>query len=159
MKKAVFPGTFDPITNGHLSIVNRASSLFDSLVVLVSLNPNKHPFFNAEERVELIRKVTAHLPNVTIDTHADLVVKYAKDHNINVIVRGVRNSLDYENELSLFHFNSEIDRTIETIVLMPSADNIFISSSAIRELATFGGDISKYVPGPIIDDVLEKFKK
>jgi pantetheine-phosphate adenylyltransferase len=159
MRTAVFPGTFDPITNGHLSIINRSSRLFDKVHVLVSLNPNKKPYFNAEERVDMIRRVTKHLGNVIIDTHDDLVVKYAKDHNINVILRGVRNSADYENELSLYHFNSEIDPTIETLVLMPSADNIFISSSAIRELASFGGDISRYVPVPIIELVVNKFKK
>ncbi|HOI46586.1 MAG TPA: pantetheine-phosphate adenylyltransferase [Bacilli bacterium] len=159
MKKAVFPGTFDPITNGHLSIINRAAKLFDTLYILVSLNPNKKPYFNANERVEMIKNVTKHLGNVIIDTYDDLVVKYARDNHINVIIRGVRNSADYENELSLYHFNSEIDNTIETVVLMPSSDNIFISSSAIRELASFGGDISKYVPTEIIPTVLTKFKK
>jgi pantetheine-phosphate adenylyltransferase len=159
MKKAVFPGTFDPITNGHLSIINRAAKLFDTVYILVSLNPNKKPYFNAQERVDMIRDVTTHLNNVIIDIYDDLVVKYAKTNEINVIIRGVRNSSDYENELSLFHFNSEIDNSIETIVLMPSSDNIFISSSAIRELASFGGDISRYVPGPIIPTVVNKFRK
>lgn len=158
MAKAVYPGSFDPFSNGHFDIVKRAASIFDEVHVLVSMNVKKTPTFSVHERVEMIKRVCKDLPNVKVVPSADLVVKYANDNKIKVIVRGLRNYQDYESEFSLSQFNRDIDPTIETLLMMPSTTNQFISSSAIKELILFNIDISPYVPKCIVDDVVKKFK-
>ena len=158
MSKAIYPGSFDPFSNGHLDIVRRASQIFDEVHVLVSLNVKKIPTFTGEERVKMIEKVCKDLPNVKVVPCADLVVKYAKENNIKVIVRGLRNYQDYESEFSLAQFNKDIDPSIETMLMMPSTKNQFISSSAIKELIMFDVDITPYVPKCISEEVIKKFK-
>lgn len=158
MRKAVYPGSFDPLSNGHLDIIKRASKLFDELHVLVSTNIFKKSSFTTDERIEMIKDVTKDLKNVIVCQSDKLVVQYCKENKIDVIVRGMRNYSDYENEFSLFQYNRDIYPNVETILLMPTTKNQVVSSSAIKELVTFGCDISKYVPKEIVARVYEKYK-
>ena len=158
MKKCVYPGSFDPISNGHLDIIKRAAKLFDEVHVLVSYNMFKKTAFTKEERIELIKLATSNLTNVIVTAYDGLVVNYCKENQINIIIRGMRNYSDYENEFQLFQYNKDINPNVETVILLPSSKNQFISSSAIKELVTFGLDISKYVPKAIVDKVTEKLK-
>lgn len=159
MKKALYPGSFDPFSNGHLDIVKRASKLFDELHILVSNNITKKNNFSVSERISMIQRCVASIPNVIVDDFDGLVVKYCLEHKIDVIVRGLRNYNDYENEFNLFQYNKDIAPTIETILFLPSTKNQFVSSSAIKELVTFNCDISKYVPKEIESDIIKKLKK
>ncbi|MCM1130903.1 MAG: pantetheine-phosphate adenylyltransferase [Roseburia sp.] len=159
MKKAVYPGSFDPFSNGHFDIVKRASKLFDELHILVSYNLNKATNFTKDERVSMIKKCVKALPNVIVDSYDGLVVEYCKEHHIDVIVRGLRNYTDYENEFNLFQYNRDISPSIETVLFLPSTKNQFVSSSAIKELVRFNCDISKYVPKEIEKDIEEIFIK
>ncbi len=158
MKKCVYPGSFDPISNGHLDIIKRAAKLFDEVHVLVSYNMFKKTTFTKDERIELIKLATSNLTNVIVTAYDGLVVNYCKDNQISIIIRGMRNYSDYENEFQLFQYNKDINPNVETVILLPSSKNQFISSSAIKELVTFGLDISKYVPKAIVDKVTEKLK-
>ena len=158
MKKAVYPGSFDPFSNGHLDIVKRSARLFDEVHILVSYNINKKSNFTKEERVAMIEKCVSHLKNVTVKAYEGLVVQYCKENQISVIIRGLRNYTDYENEFNLFQYNRDISPNIETILLLPSTKNQFVSSSAIKELVNFQCDISKYVPKEIEKDILVKLK-
>lgn len=159
MRKGVYPGSFDPFSNGHLDIVKRAAKLFDELHILVSYNVDKKTNFTTEERVEMIKKCVSGIDNVIVESYDGLVVAYCKEHNIQVIVRGLRNYSDYENEFNLFQYNRDISSKVETIILLPSTKNQFVSSSAIKELVTFNCDISKYVPKQIVDEVQQKLSK
>jgi len=158
LKKCVYPGSFDPISNGHLDIIKRAAKLFDEVHVLVSYNMFKKTTFTKDERIELIKLATSNLTNVIVTAYDGLVVNYCKDNQISIIIRGMRNYSDYENEFQLFQYNKDINPNVETVILLPSSKNQFISSSAIKELVTFGLDISKYVPKAIVDKVTEKLK-
>lgn len=158
MKKAVYPGTFDPLTIGHLDVIKRAVRLVDELHVVVADNYKKAPTFSADERMEMIKRVTGDIENLVITTTRDLIVRYAERHDINIMVRGLRNIQDYENEYALFQFNRNINRNIETIILFPSSRNHFVSSSAIKELVVHSADISPYVPKEIIKDVQERLR-
>ena len=157
--KAVYPGSFDPISNGHLDIIKRASKLFDELHILVSYNFNKHYSFTKEERIEMLNDVCKDIPNIKITSYDGLVVNYCKENNIGVIVRGMRNYTDYENEFSLFQYNRDICSSVETILLMPTTKNQMVSSSAIKELVTFNSPIDKYVPKILVTRITNKFKK
>ncbi len=158
MKKAVYPGTFDPLTIGHLDIIKRAARFVDELHVVVADNYKKTPTFTSDERMEMIKRVTTDVPNIIVTTTTDLVVRYAQKNNIDLIIRGLRNIQDYENEYALYQFNRNLYRNIETIILFPSSRNHFVSSSAIKELIVHHADISPYVPKEIIHDVQEKFR-
>ena len=158
MKKCVYPGSFDPISNGHLDIIKRAAKLFDEVHVVVSYNMFKKSAFTKDERIELIKLATSNLNNVIITAYDGLVVNYCKENQINIIIRGMRNYSDYENEFQLFQYNKDINPAVETVILLPSSKNQFISSSAIKELVSFGLDISKYVPKQIVEKVVEKLK-
>ena len=159
MKKCVYPGSFDPISNGHLDLIKRASRLFDEVHVLISNNILKSSTFTIQERIEMIKECTKQLPNVIVTSSDGLVVKYCKDNNINIIVRGMRNYSDYEAEFQLFQYNRDIYPNIETVLLMPTTKLQVVTSSAIKELVAFGVDISKYVPKQIEAKILEKLKK
>ena len=159
MKIAIYPGSFDPVSNGHLDIINRASKLFDKLYILVSLNPKKKYVFDENERVGFIKKACQDLPNVEVIASKTLVLDFAKAHNACVIIRGLRNHSDFDSEMKLFQFNHTIDSNIETILLFPSVNNLFLSSSSIKELVMFNSDISNYVPTCIKDEIESKLKE
>ena len=158
MTKAVYPGSFDPLSNGHLDIIKRAAKLFDEVHLLVSVNVLKNTLFNSDERIEMAKLVTKDIKNVKVMAYDGLVVNYCKENNINIIVRGMRNYSDYENEFSLFQYNRDIDSSIETVLLMPTTKNQVVSSSAIKELVTFGCDITKYVPKEIKEKIVNRIK-
>ena len=124
MKIAVYPGSFDPITTGHLDIIERTSKIFDKVIVLVAINTNKKSTFSTDEKMDMIRKVTTHLSNVEVKSSSDLVSKFALEQNANVIIRGLRNFNDYQDEISLFQFNRSIAPDIDTFALFPSANNL-----------------------------------
>lgn len=159
MIKAVYPGSFDPLSNGHLDIILRASKMLDEVHIVVSSNIKKTSTFTVEERINMIRMVTKDIPNVFVTSYDGLIVNYCKDNGINILIRGLRNYQDYENEFSLFQFNRDINPDIETILMLPSSKNQFVSSSAIKELVTFNCDISQYVPIEIKDLIINKYKK
>lgn len=158
MKIAVYPGSFDPITTGHLDIIERTSKIFDKIIVLVAINRNKKSTFSTEEKVEMIKKVTKHLNNVEVESSSDLVSKFAIKANANVIIRGLRNFNDYQDEISLFQFNRSIAPNVDTFALFPSANNLFLSSSSIKELVLFDADITNYIPEEIKDFVKKTIK-
>ena len=158
-KIAIYPGSFDPLSNGHLDIIKRASKIFDKLYVLVSINPVKNYCFTVEERVMMLKQATKDLPNVEVEGSSSLVLNYAKEKNAQVIIRGMRNIQDYQNEITLFQFNRSIDNTIDTFVLFPSTDNLFLSSSSIKELVKFDSDISPYVPKDLVKFITKRIKE
>ena len=159
MKIAVCPGSFDPVTLGHLDIVRRAANLFDRVIVLVTLNPKKQSLFSLEERVALIRRVTTDLPNVTVDSHDGLLVDYLKAHEADVIVKGLRAMSDYEYEFQMALTNRQLYPSAETVFLTTSLERMYLSSSLVKQIAHFGGDISGLVPPEIIQDIQNKFRK
>lgn len=159
MKICVYPGSFDPISNGHLDIIQRISRNFDQVYVLVSLNPYKKYLFTPEERVNMIKQATQDLKNVIVEGDAKLVLDYAKSKGANVIIRGLRNFIDYQSEITLFQFNRSIEPNIDTYILFPSANNLFLSSSSIKELVMFGSNIEQYVPKGLEDYITKTMKE
>ncbi len=155
-RKAIFTGSFDPITNGHLDIICRASNLFDELQIGVLYNPNKKGLFNFDERVELIKSCTSHLTNIKIVSFDGLLVNYCQDNGIDTLIRGVRTGADIEYELQMAHMNRELNPNIETIILPTKPEYSFISSSLVKEVLTFGGDIKSLVPEVILYKVRNK---
>ena len=158
MIKAVYPGSFDPLSNGHLDIILRASKMLDEIHIVVSSNIKKKSTFTVEERINMIKMVTKDIPNIFVTSYDGLIVNYCKENGINILIRGLRNYQDYENEFSLFQFNRDINPDIETILMLPSSKNQFVSSSAIKELVTFNCDISQYVPAEIKDIIVNKYQ-
>ncbi|MBN1093573.1 pantetheine-phosphate adenylyltransferase [Blastococcus sp. TML/M2B] len=148
MRRAVCPGSFDPVTNGHVDVINRASALYDELVVAVLVNPGKAGFFPVEERIELLRESVAHLSNVRVDSFQGLLVDYCGAHDIPVIVKGLRAVSDFEYELQMAQMNREL-ASIETL-FVPTAPQVgHLSSSLVKQIATFGGDVSRLVPAVV----------
>lgn len=147
--KAIYPGTFDPMTNGHLDIVSRAALMFDSIVLAVAASPSKKPLFPLEERVALATEVVAHLPNVAVVGFSDLMANFAKAQQANVLVRGLRAVSDFEYELQLAHMNRHLLPTLESVFLMPSEQYSFISSSLMKEVARHGGEVQAFLPAPV----------
>ena len=159
MKKCAYPGSFDPISNGHLDIIKRASKLFDEVHVIVGHNLLKKYIYSIDERIDMINECIKDLNNVKVIAYDGLVAQYCKENNIEVLVRGMRNYSDYENEFALFQYNRDIYHDIETVILMPTTKLQVVSSSGIRELLEFGVDISKYVPKCVADRIANKYKK
>lgn len=158
MTTAVCPGSFDPITNGHLDIVTRASRHFDEVVVLVTGNPTKTSgLFSIDERVDLIREVIAHLPNVRVDSWGGLLVDYTSAHHITALVKGLRSSLDYEYELPMAQMNRRLTG-VDTYFLLTDEKYGYISSSLTKEVARFGGDVTGLVPDSVREAMAEKFR-
>jgi len=155
---AVCPGTFDPVTYGHLDIVRRASNLFDLVFLSVLHNPEKVPLFTVEERVEMLVRETKDLGNVSVESFSGLAVDYAKRKGAIAIVRGLRAVTDFEFEFKLAAMNRNLDSSIETVFMMTSSEYSFISSSAIKEVASLGGDISKWVSPYVAERLIEKYK-
>jgi len=154
-RNAIYPGTFDPITNGHHDLVRRAASIFDHVIVAIAANPNKTPMFSLEERVELARRVLQDVSNVEVQGYSGLTVDFARRHHGAVIVRGLRAVSDFEFEFQLANMSRHLDRGIETVFLTPQEPFTFISSSLVREIAVLGGDVSAFVD-PIVEAALKK---
>ena len=146
MKKAICTGSFDPVTNGHVNIFERAAKLVDELIVCVFLNETKKYLFSMEERAELLREATVHIDNLKVDTFEGLTADYMKQHNINVIIRGLRSATDFEYEVNKAQMMRHLLPTADTIFLLTAPEFLFISSSGVRELAHFGGDVHGLVP-------------
>ena len=159
MKIGVYPGTFDPITNGHLDIIKRSTHLFDKLYILVANNINKNTLFTTEERVELVKEAVKEFNNVEVVTSSLLTVEFAKSVNANVMIRGLRMVSDFEYELQLATLNKHLDEQIETVFIMSSHEYSFLSSSSVKEIARFKGDISPFVPEHVEASLREKFHK
>lgn len=159
MSKAIYPGSFDPITEGHLDIIKRAAKTFDVLYVAIMINPNKKYTFSEEERLKLIKKCCKNIKNVEVVIGEGLTIEYAKKLGCNVIVRGIRAVTDYESELALATSNMMLDDKIETIFFVSRPELSFLSSSIAKEIALFGGDIDNFIPKPIQNDVKKKLIK
>lgn len=158
MRIAVYPGSFDPITNGHRDIIERASRVFDKVVVGVLRNKSKKPKFSAEERVSLIQLVTGHLDNVEVAAFDGLLVDFAKAHGASVIIKGLRTVNDFEYEFQMALLNKALDSECETMFMMTNSQYSYISSSMVNELAGYKGDLSGLVPAEIIEYIKEKYK-
>lgn len=146
MSTAIYPGSFDPITNGHLDILSRALKIFDKVIVLVAVNPDKKSRFSVEERVEMIKEAVTDMPNVEVDSYSGLTVEYAKNHNAKHLIRGLRAVTDFEYEFQLASANDIADSSIDSVFLMSKVEKSFINSSMIMELYKNGIDVSKLVP-------------
>lgn len=155
MKKAVYPGTFNPITNGHTDLVERASRLFDHVIVAIGVNRQKSNTLPAARRVELARQVLAHLPNVEVCSFETLLIDFVRERGASVILRGLRTVADFEYEFQLVGMNRQLDPGIETIFLAPEEHLSFISSTLVREIASYGGDISRFVH-PIVAQAMRE---
>ena len=157
MTKAVFPGSFDPPTFGHLNVIERASSLFNEIDVVVAVNPEKKYLFSAEERVEMLSELTEKFSNIHIHTWNSLIVDYAVKNNANVLLRGIRNATDFAYEFDLSLINHSLNSKIDTVFIPCEQKYVTIKSSSIKELARFGGDISQMVPDLVAEKLREKF--
>lgn len=157
MVKAVFAGSFDPPTNGHLDIIKRASKLFDSVDVVVSVNPDKKYMFSQDERLDMMKQLINDFPNVSAHVYEGLIVNYAKEVNAKVLVRGVRSSNDFGYEFELALMNQNLNNDIETVFLQSKEKYAIVKSSSIKELAKFGGDISRMVPEIVAQKLKEKY--
>lgn len=158
MKIAIYPGTFDPITLGHMDIIQRATELFDKIIIAVAQNTGKVPYFEHEQRIELARQVLAPLANVEVHGYHTLLVDFAKQHAVNILLRGLRVVSDFEYELQLANANRRLSPTIETVFLTPSEQYAFTSSSLVREIARYNGDVSQFVD-PIVAKALAAERK
>ena len=158
MRIGVCSGSFDPITSGHLNIFERASKLFDTLIIAVFCNPNKKPLFTMEERVEMLKEATAHIPNIRIDAFSGLLADYVREQGACAIVRGLRTSTDFEYEMQRDLFMQHAASDIETVYLMAGGQYSFVSSSGIKEMAKFHGPIKGLVPANVEQRILDKYK-
>jgi pantetheine-phosphate adenylyltransferase len=157
-RTAAYPGTFDPITNGHTDLVRRAAGIFDKVIVAVAANAGKTPLMSLDVRIDLARRVLADLPNVEVTGYAELTVEFARRHGASVVIRGLRAVSDFEFEFQLANMNRHLARDIETVFLTPQEPFSFISSSLVREIATLGGDVSQFVH-PIVEEALKKLPR
>ena len=157
MTIAIYPGSFDPITNGHLDILKSGAEIFDKVIIAVSYNVNKTGFLSVDERVDLIRKSVSHLDNVEVDTFEGLTVDYAQKKNASVLLRGLRTATDFEYELQLSQVNNALSKDLKTVFLITKPEYSFISSSMIREIIINKGDISKFVPKPVEECLKAKY--
>ncbi len=158
MRTSVYPGSFDPITNGHLDIIRRASKIYDRVIVGVLNNSNKKPLFSAAERMEMIRSVTGGLDNVEVDCFEGLLVDFVKEKGAEVIVKGLRTVADFEYEFQMALLNKALNPEYETVFLMTDSKYSYISSSMVKELAGFNGDLTGLVPREIINKIKQKYK-
>lgn len=156
MITAIYPGTFDPITLGHLDIIRRAARIFDKLVVSVVMNIEKTPLFDIDERVELIRRVVADIPNVEVDCSIELLADFARKYENPVIIKGLRNHIDYEYETTMAVFNNKLNPQLETFFITAKLEYTYVSSTAVRQLAAYGADLSDYVPKIVADEITKK---
>jgi pantetheine-phosphate adenylyltransferase len=153
---AMYPGSFDPITNGHVDVIERAAAMFDRVTVVVAVNTQKVPLFSESERLDLARRSLAHLPNVEVDTFHGLTVDYARTRGITTIIRGVRAISDFEYEFQMALMNRKLEPSVTTIFMMPHERYTFLNSSIVRELARFGVALDEFVPPPVAEALREK---
>jgi len=156
---AIYPGSFDPFTCGHLDIVERAHRMFPHLIVAVAINVRKVPTFSAEERVEMLRECLASMPGVEVDSFSGLLVDYARQRSAQVIVRGLRALSDFENEFQMAHMNRRLHPQLETIFMMTSQEHFYVSSQTVKEVAFFDGDVRGLVPEPVLKRLKAKMGK
>lgn len=159
MTCAIYPGTFDPITNGHLDIVSRAASLFDKVIMAVAASPSKSPLFTLDERIKLAKIVTTHLPNVKVMGFSNLMADFAKQQNATILIRGIRGCSDFEYESQLAKMNRHLKNDLESVFLIPSEKWSFISSTLIKEVVRHGGDTSVFLHNAVMQALHEKIKK
>ena len=156
MKIAIYPGSFDPITSGHLNIIRRAANIFDRLIVCVMVNSGKHPMFTSEERVNLIKKVVIDIPNVEVDASEELLAEYAKRKGSCVIVKGLRAGSDFENEFQMALINHKINPTLDTMFLTAEHQYMYLSSSTVKELGNYDVDLADFLPEQIIPEFKQR---
>ena len=158
MKIAIYPGSFDPVTSGHLNIIQRAANIFDKLIVCVMVNAGKSPMFSLEERVDLIKRVTSDIPNVEVDSSNELLAEYAKRKGSCVIVKGLRAGSDFENEFQMALINHNINPNLDTMFLTAEHQYMYLSSSTVKELGRYGVVLPEFLPEAIIPDFQERIK-
>ena len=158
-KTAIYPGSFDPVTNGHLDVIHRAARIFDKVIVAVADNTSKTPLFSIIERVQMLKQTTKHLRNVSVDTFDSLVIDYARRKNVNVLIRGLRMTSDFDYEFQITLTNRRLAQDIETVFLMPSEHVSFVSSSLLKEVAALNGDVSSLVPAAVERKLKGRFNK
>ena len=149
MSRAVYPGTFDPLTRGHEDIVRRAARVFDSVVVAVAASRGKHPLFDPDERISMAREALADLPNVTVTGFSGLLVALMREQDAQVLLRGLRSNTDFDYELQLAGMNRQLDASAETLFMVPTGDQMFVSGTLVREIAIMGGDVSQFVSASV----------
>ncbi|WP_367606929.1 pantetheine-phosphate adenylyltransferase [Legionella sp. W05-934-2] len=155
---AIYPGTFDPLTNGHLDLIERAAGLFPKLIIGVAKNKTKKPCFSLEKRLQMIKQATSHLQGIEVIGFDNLLIEFVKQHNATVIVRGLRAVSDFEYEFQLAGMNRRLDKSVETLFLTPAENYMFISSSLVREIASLGGDIGSFVPKNVHSELIKKYQ-
>jgi len=153
MAKVICPGSFDPVTKGHLDIITRASALFDEVVALVVINPQKNPSFTAQERADMLRKATAHIPNVSVDSFHGLLADYVRQSGAIAIIKGLRAMTDFEYEFQMALINKKLVPEAETIFLTTTSENMYLNSSVVKQVASFGGNIADFVPTEVLPDI------
>lgn len=159
MRRAIYPGSFDPVTYGHLDMIVRSAKIVDELIVAVLINSAKNPLFSIEERVSMLEEMTKEIPNVRIQSFEGLLIEYAREKEANLIIRGLRAVTDFEYELQIAQTNRIVNSQIDTLFLTTSLEYAYLSSTIVREVASYGGDISHFVPGPLIDRIYAKYKE
>jgi len=157
-RSAIYPGTFDPITNGHQDLIRRAAGIFDRVVIGIASNPGKTPLFTLEERVDLARQVLAELPNVTVQGYSGLTVDFAREQQCGIVIRGLRAVSDFEFEFQFANMSRHLARDVDYVFLTPQEQFMFISSTLVREIALLGGDVSQFVP-PVVAEALRGRRK
>ena len=158
-RRAIYPGTFDPLTIGHLDLIERSANMFDEIIVAIGDNPTKTPLFSIEERIDMIEKATAHLKNIEVTKFHSLLVELSTKLDANIVIRGIRSSSDFEYEQQMGYANVSLKKELETIYLMPKLEYSFISSSVVRAILKFGGEVDHLVPKSILKDIKSKGKK
>ncbi|MBO5411053.1 MAG: pantetheine-phosphate adenylyltransferase [Clostridia bacterium] len=160
MKIAICPGSFDPVTIGHVDIIHRAAKLFDKVIVVVMVNYHKpDSYFSAEERVELLRRSLTDIDNIEIDMHGGLLAEYAKEKGACAVVKGLRAVSDFEYEFQQALTNKKLNPELETVFVISNAENMYLSSSVVKQVCGFGGDISEFVPAEVCDDIIKRIKE
>ncbi len=155
MKRALTPGTFDPITSGHLDVITRAAQLVDEVIVSVAVSAKKNPLFTLDERVALVKEATRHLENVRVEPFDELLVSFARRMEAQAVIKGLRAITDFEYEFQMTALNYQLDEELETLFIMSTPQHMYLSSSIVREIASLGGDVSKFVP-PCVDKALKR---